>query len=37
MEENVKRKDGWYFKAPLAASYYVDLVWKNFIRYDEGY
>lgn len=37
IEENVKWKDGWYFNAPLTASYYVDLVWKNFIRYDEGY
>ena len=36
-EKNEKLKDGWYFTAPFTASYYIDLVWKNFIKYDEGY
>lgn len=29
-------RSGWYFTAPYPASYYIDLVWKNFMKY-EGY
>ena len=30
------KETGWYFMAPYPASYYIDLVWKNFMKY-EGY
>ena len=30
------KDSGWYFMAPYPASYYIDLVWKNFMKY-EGY
>lgn len=36
-ELNEKTKEGWHFTASFPAPYYLDIVWKTFIRYDEGY
>jgi hypothetical protein len=30
---NEEGKGGWYFTAPIAASFYIDQVWKNLIKY----
>jgi hypothetical protein len=36
-KKNVYNKRvGWCFEAPLSASYYIDVVWKNIMKY-EGY
>jgi len=36
-ELNEKTKEGWHFTASFPAPYYLGIVWKTFIRYDEGY